>query len=115
MRCNTCHGSGKLARCPDLAGVFGRTAKLVDGRTVVADEAYLRESILEPNAKQVAGYPANMPTYKGQLNEQDLFRLIAYLKSLQAPRARVLRDRRRADAMPRGKLNSKAEPTSETS
>lgn len=87
MRCNTCHGAGPTARCPDLNGVFGRTVKLDDGRSIVADEEYLRESIIEPNAKKVAGYPANMPTYKGQISEQNLFRLIAYLKSLSSDKA----------------------------
>jgi cytochrome c oxidase subunit 2 len=78
-QCNTCHGQ----RAPTLAGVYGRHVLLNDGSTVVADENYLRESILQPNAKMVAGYPPIMPTYQGQLSEEQITELIAYMKSLK--------------------------------
>jgi cytochrome c oxidase subunit 2 len=63
--------------------VYGSSVRLDDGRTVVADEAYIRESIFNPNAKVVAGYPHDvMPVFEGQVNEEELLQLIAYIKSL---------------------------------
>jgi cytochrome c oxidase subunit II len=85
LRCGTCHASATNPRCPALAGVFGRSERLADGSTAIADEAYLRESILNPGAKIVAGYQNVMPTYKGQVGEAGLFQIIAYLKSLSQP------------------------------
>lgn len=86
LRCATCHrpDSSALypARGPALDGVYGRPVRLSNERTVLADEQYLRESILDPQAKLVQGYPPIMPTYRGQLSEGDLRRLIAYLKEL---------------------------------
>jgi cytochrome c oxidase subunit 2 len=78
-QCNTCHGQ----RAPTLAGLYGNNVRLSDGSTVIADENYLRESILQPNAKMVAGYSAIMPTYQGQLTEEQITELIAYMKSLK--------------------------------
>ena len=77
--CATCHGTGKG---PPFVNLFGSTVKLQDGRTVVADDAYLRESILFPSEKIVAGYPAIMPTFKGQISEEQLLQLIAYIKTV---------------------------------
>ena len=81
--CVTCHG----VQAPSLAGVFGREQEVVlpGGRTqrVVADEAYLRESILDSGAKVVAGYQPIMPSFRGQLNEEQLIQLLAYIKSLR--------------------------------
>jgi cytochrome c oxidase subunit 2 len=76
--CISCHG----VRGPTLAGVYGRRVELQDGSTVLADENYLRESIINPSAKIVRGFPEIMPTYKGQLTEEQLVQLIAYIKSL---------------------------------
>ncbi|MEZ6097775.1 MAG: cytochrome c oxidase subunit II [Pirellulaceae bacterium] len=84
FRCTTCHASLTNPRCPPLDGIFGRTVRLNDGSTLVADEAYLRESILNPTAQVVAGYKPVMPTYKGQIGEEGIFQLIAYLKSLKS-------------------------------
>jgi cytochrome c oxidase subunit 2 len=81
-RCNTCHRDTADARCPTVRGLFGKEVKLADGSTVVADEHYLRESILDPNAKIVAGYQPLMPTFKGQINEQGILQIIAYIESL---------------------------------
>ncbi len=81
QRCNTCHQSnGMLA--PMLTGVFGHEVKLQNGQTVVADETYVRESIVNPLAKIVAGYQPLMPPYQGQVSEDQLTQLIAYIKSL---------------------------------
>jgi cytochrome c oxidase subunit 2 len=68
-----------------LDGLFGEPVALADGRTVIADENYLRESILNPAAKIVAGYQPLMPTYKGQLSEEELMQLIRYIKELEPP------------------------------
>jgi cytochrome c oxidase subunit 2 len=63
--------------------VFGHALELEGGRTIVADEAYLRESILTPNAKIVSGYPRDvMPVFQGQISEDGLLQLIVYIKSL---------------------------------
>jgi len=84
LGCATCHGAEATSKGPPLSNLFGRSIPLRDGRTVVADEAYVRESILEPAAKVVAGFEPVMPAYKGQLNEEDLIKLVAYLKTLTA-------------------------------
>ena len=80
--CASCHSGDSSARGPALAGLFGSTVRLRDGRSVVADDAYLRESIVRPQAKVVAGYEPLMPTYEGLIGEEDLMRLVAYVKSL---------------------------------
>ncbi len=81
--CNSCHMNPNAAvKAPDLRGVFGSKVKLVDGRSVIADEAYIRESILNPGAKVVAGYQNVMPPYQGALNEEQIIQLTAYIKSL---------------------------------
>ena len=74
--CITCHGTGKG---PSYAGLYGHPVKLSDGSTVMADDAYLRESILFPTAQIVAGYPPIMPTFKGQPRGEGLLDLIAYI------------------------------------
>lgn len=85
LRCVNCHsGGGAAARCPPLEDLFGRTVPLADGTSVVADETYLRESILNPAAKVVAGYQPLMPSYAGQLGEEEILRLIAEIKALGA-------------------------------
>ncbi len=81
--CSTCHMNPNSAvKAPDLRGLFGSKVKLADGRTVTADEAYIRESILNPAAKVVAGYQPQMPPYQGVLNEEQIIQLTAYIKSL---------------------------------
>jgi cytochrome c oxidase subunit 2 len=83
--CNTCHIDAATARGPVLAGLYGKTRPLADGGAVVADENYIRESILNPQAKIAAGFQPVMPTFQGQVNEEDLIRLLAYIKSLAPP------------------------------
>ncbi len=81
--CSTCHLLDQQGRCPNLRGLYNKAVQLNDGRTITADDAYLRESILEPNAKIVAGFEPNiMPNFKGQLSEENVIQLIAYIKSL---------------------------------
>ncbi len=83
--CVTCHDGGPGALGPVLNGVFGAPVTLANGQVVIADESYLRESILNPLAKLVAGYPPVMPTYEGQLSEEQILQLIAYIRTLKAP------------------------------
>jgi cytochrome c oxidase subunit 2 len=87
--CNTCHRPDSSARAPILNGVFGTQVTLNDGRRALVDEDYVRESILNPAAKVVAGYQPVMPTFKGQVSEEELIQLITYIKSLKAPGATV--------------------------
>lgn len=83
MRCSTCHQAGvATSRCPPLEGLYGNPVKLENGQTVVADEDYLRESIVQPASKVVAGFRPIMPSFAGQLGEEGLMNVIAYLKSL---------------------------------
>jgi cytochrome c oxidase subunit 2 len=84
FRCNTCHEEGAELRSPPLHGIFNNTIALADGRTVTADDSYLRESIVDPTAKIAAGFQPLMPTYQGQLSEEQLLALIEYIKSLPA-------------------------------
>jgi len=82
LGCLTCHGDTSTGRGPSLVGLYGSRVRLTDGRVVAADDSYIRESILDPEAKIVAGYPPIMPTFKGQVNNQQMLQLIAYIKSL---------------------------------
>jgi cytochrome c oxidase subunit 2 len=81
--CGTCHRADGSGQGPALAGLFGRIVTLDSGATVVADDGYLRESIVNPQAKIVAGYKPVMPTFQGLLSEEDVMRLLAYVKSLK--------------------------------
>jgi cytochrome c oxidase subunit 2 len=85
LACGTCHRAGSQSRGPALEGVFGKQVRLASGQTVIADEDYLREAILTPSARIVAGYQPVMPTYQGLVSEESLLQLIAYLQSLAAP------------------------------
>jgi cytochrome c oxidase subunit 2 len=83
--CNTCHLDNGTGRGPMLAGSYGKTRALADGSTAVIDDNYIRESILQPQKKISAGFQPVMPTFQGQVSEEDLIRLLAYVKSLPAP------------------------------
>jgi cytochrome c oxidase subunit 2 len=85
LNCVTCHRPDHAGRGPVLQGIFGRPVKLASGDTVVADEAYVRESIVNPAARVVAGYQPVMPTYQGQVSEEQLIALVTYIESLQVP------------------------------
>ncbi len=87
LGCATCHRFDTQGRGPNLAGLFGKPVLLDDGRTVTADENYLRESILNPGAKIVAGFKPIMPSFQGQVSEESLGALVAYIKSLAQPQA----------------------------
>jgi cytochrome c oxidase subunit 2 len=83
LACITCHKNDASGRGPSLAGVFGSTVALTDGRRVVADENYLRESIMNPQAKVVEGYQGIMPAFQGMVSEENLMQLIAYIRTLK--------------------------------
>jgi cytochrome c oxidase subunit 2 len=82
--CNTCHLEHQQGRGPLLTNLFGSKVQLQDGSTIVADEAYIRESIVNPQAKIVAGFRPLMPTFQGLVTEEQLLQLIAYVRSLSA-------------------------------
>src|SRR5262249_25063199 len=82
-RCLSCHSADENARAPVLEDLYGRQVHLRDGRTVFADDSYIRESILDPNAKIVTGYEPIMPTFKGQVSEEEIIALIAFIRSLR--------------------------------
>lgn len=79
LNCYTCHG----VQAPTLARLYESPVHLSDGSTVTADENYLRESILDSTAKIVSGYQPIMPSFRGQITEEQLFDLIAYIKDLK--------------------------------
>jgi len=82
LGCPTCHRSDTQGRGPNLVGIFGGQVLLEDGRTVIADENYVRESILSPSAKVVRGFKPIMPVFQGLVSEEQLNALVAYVKSL---------------------------------
>src|SRR5207247_140538 len=82
LACSNCHKEDNSGRCPTLVGVFGKDVPLAGGARVKADEAYLRESILQPQAKVVAGYEPVMPTFTGLVSEEQVVQLVEYIKSL---------------------------------
>ncbi len=88
LGCTNCHRFDTQGRGPNLVGVFGKPVLLSDGSTAVADDAYIRESILNPGAKIVAGFQPIMPTFQGIVSEDQLLALIAYVKSLATPQQR---------------------------
>ena len=82
LACNTCHRPDSQGRGPVLDGLIGKTVKLQSGESIVADEAYVRESILNPSAKITSGYQPIMPTFQGLVTEEQVLQIIEYVKSL---------------------------------
>ncbi|MGE0004287.1 MAG: cytochrome c oxidase subunit II [Parvibaculaceae bacterium] len=89
--CSGCHGPAATVHAPALAGLYGSPVPLEDGRVVTADERYIRDSILLPQSEIAAGYPRIMPTFQNVLGEEDVLKIVAYIKSLRrtAPGRRV--------------------------
>jgi cytochrome c oxidase subunit II len=86
LGCASCHRMDVQGRGPMLTGVFGKTQKMDNGQEVTADEAYIRESILDPQAKRVLGFGSvQMPSFRGQVTEEQILQLIAYIRSLATP------------------------------
>lgn len=82
LACSNCHKDDGTGRCPPLVGLFGKTVQLAGGGSAKVDEAYIRESILQPAAKVVAGYQPIMPTFQGLVTEEGVLQLVEYVKSL---------------------------------
>ena len=85
LGCATCHRSDSSGRGPNLQGVFGKPVALADGRTLTADENYIRDCILDPGARRVKGFQPIMPTFQGLVSEEQVNALVAYVKSLSKP------------------------------
>ena len=83
LGCAVCHGERDTVRGPALGGLMGKQVRLQDGKRVIADETYIRESIVNPQAKILAGFQPVMPTFKGIVSEEGILQIIAYLKSLE--------------------------------
>jgi cytochrome c oxidase subunit 2 len=81
--CVNCHGPKDDGKYVSLAGIYGTDRRLSDGRIVQADDDYLRMSIYQPDAMKVAGHEPTMPSFKGELDEQQVMQLIAYIRSLE--------------------------------
>ena len=85
LGCSTCHRFDTQGRGPNLVGIYNKPVLLDDGRTVIADENYIRESVVSPGAKVVNGFKPIMPTFQGLVSEDQLNALLAYIKSLSQP------------------------------
>ena len=83
LSCITCHKADSSGRGPTLINVFGNPVTLADGRTIIADENYLRESIVNSQAKVVRGFQPLMPVFQGMVSEENILQLIAYIKTLK--------------------------------
>jgi len=83
LGCSGCHLQDRAGRGPSLRGLYGSRVQLANGQPVLADDAYIRESILNPDARTVAGYkPGVMPSFQGQISEEGILQLVVYIKSL---------------------------------
>jgi len=78
--CSGCHAAGASVHAPDLTNLLGRRVHLQDGRELTADEAYVRDSIYLPRKDVVAGYEPIMPSFAGQIGEEDLLAIIEYIR-----------------------------------
>ena len=85
LGCSGCHTAGSSVHAPSLAGLLGREVHLQDGRSLVADENYIRDSILLPKKDVVAGFVPIMPSFAGQVSEEDIQALIAFIREGAVP------------------------------
>ncbi|WP_027133221.1 cytochrome c oxidase subunit II [Geminicoccus roseus] len=84
--CSGCHGPAATVHAPPLEDLYGQPVPLADGTVVIADEQYIRDSILLPQKQIAAGYPRIMPTFENVLGEDEVLQLVAYIKSRGATR-----------------------------
>ena len=96
-------------RGPNLQGIYNKPVLLEDGRTVIADENYVRESILNPTAKIVSGFKPVMPTFQGIVNEEQVNALVAYVKSLSQPSTGTAELQNQPSASPRQPTNTQVQ------
>jgi len=85
LACDNCHTAQSTDRAPGLAGIYGTKRVMSGGSAVTADDAYMREAILKPANQLSAGYANTMPEYNGQISEDDVLNLVAYIKSMNMP------------------------------
>jgi cytochrome c oxidase subunit II len=91
--CTTCHRPDSGARGPNLQGLYGRPVRLSDNRVIIADDNYIRESILNPNAKVVAGFQPIMPTFQGVVSEEGLIQITEYIKHMSQQESEPINNR----------------------
>jgi cytochrome c oxidase subunit 2 len=113
LSCNACHNSKPDARGPSLANVYGAKLALASGGTVLADDAYLRESILNPSQHITQGFAPIMPTYQGQVSEEGVISLVEYIKNLKSD-YRVDQTLNTTDLLPEGEGSTKPPATAAT-
>lgn len=89
LGCSGCHAPGSTVHAPDLHNLYGHAVQLADGRTVTADEAYLRDCILLPDKNRVAGFPPLMPNFRSSVTPGQIVALVAYIKSLTAEQTTI--------------------------
>ncbi|HVV01104.1 MAG TPA: c-type cytochrome, partial [Verrucomicrobiae bacterium] len=82
LGCSGCHMGSSVVRAPPLEGIFGKPVPLQSGQVVIADDSYIRDSIMLPLAQIAAGYQPVMPSYQGRVSEEEVLQIIAYIKSL---------------------------------
>jgi cytochrome c oxidase subunit 2 len=114
LGCVTCHRTDSQGRGPNLQGVFGKPVQLEDGRTVTADENYIRECILDPGARRVKGFQPIMPTFQGLVSEEQVNALVAYVKSLAQPGTAAGATKTAAVALPKDAPQGASEPAQTT-
>jgi cytochrome c oxidase subunit 2 len=85
LGCSGCHDAASTVRAPKLAGLYGDPVALADGSRATADDAFIRDMILQPKAHAIAGYQPIMPSYSGLIGDDEMLRLTAYIRSLKAP------------------------------
>jgi len=102
LSCAACHNARPDARGPSLANVYGSQQRLVNGQTVTADDAFLRQAILNPSQHVTQGYAPIMPTYQGQVSEEGIIALVEYIKALDS-NYRVEQTLTTTDLLPEGK------------
>ena len=82
LGCASCHAEGATSNGPSLAGIYGTSVKLANGDTQVVDESFIRQAIVSPNSVTLPNYKQIMPTFQGQIDEEQVLQLVAYVKSL---------------------------------
>jgi len=112
LACNTCHKSDGTGRGPSLEALFGKQVELQNGQKVIADESYIRESILNPQAKVVAGFQPVMPTFRGLVSEEQVLQLIAHIKALGAQSGGAASGRSQGSISPDSQRSNPVGPTS---
>ena len=87
--CNGCHGNGSTVKAPSLAGLWNSDVKLTSGSVIKADDTYIRDKIVNPDHNLIDGYKQVMPAFKGVIPEDELIRLVAYIKTIQPDTGQV--------------------------